>query len=285
MNCRVLSIPSPPGSNYYPRPPPRAVTWRYALLPTLSALLVLHYAAFVGWGDLLRPTLACEDDGDDGGGSRDPTPQAGLESMGLVSGRSLWWLPAEAVRSASHLVLSWLGVERVQAPALAALFLALGACIMQARLAGALPAAWVDCVSPVDYERPLPHPVPPGLDPINDHPPFLPTPIRSKPISGPSSRTKPGRHQRYGARRDDPPPPSRGLKAVSPTSRLPSSALPSLVGAIPRLSTLHLSTTPCHICARLSGFCARCAPRPAPRGPGGTGCASWLSSTPWMRSW
>ena len=44
----------------------------------------------------------------------------------------------DALGTAAHLVLSWLGVERVQTPALVALFLALGACIMQVWMYGGM---------------------------------------------------------------------------------------------------------------------------------------------------
>ena len=131
----------------------RANTWRNVLLPMLSALLVLHYAAFVGWGDLLRPTLGCEDEDEE---DAQHSTASSLPGHGWsVEGGSAWTIGqgmvtrsdgkvmfirflVEALGAAAHLVLSWLGVERVQAPALVALFLALGACIMQVWMYGGM---------------------------------------------------------------------------------------------------------------------------------------------------
>lgn len=115
--------------------------WRWALLPLLGVLLVLHYAAFVGWDDLLHPTAACAGSGDDGDGGW----MLNLSSSGGGGGNpSSGWLHGDALgsssprggllRSAVEAVLAWLlGVGAVQVPALVALFLAMGACVMQVR--------------------------------------------------------------------------------------------------------------------------------------------------------
>ena len=136
--------------------------WRWALLPLLGVLLVLHYAAFVGWGDLLHPTAACADD-DSGGGwelnrlGRSSSSGGGggvggvLLSPGWLQGSTLLGTSMSPLRgllrSAAEAVLAWmLGVGAVQVPALVALFLAFGACVMQVRGgegggAGQMPAA------------------------------------------------------------------------------------------------------------------------------------------------
>ena len=117
--------------------------WRWALLPLLGVLLVLHYAAFVGWGDLLHPTAACVDDDDGGwasnhlsrsstGGGGGSDPPSGWLHGNALPGSSATSSPRTLLRSAAEAVLAWmLGVGAVQVPALVTLFLAFGACVTQ----------------------------------------------------------------------------------------------------------------------------------------------------------
>ncbi len=86
-----------------PKSTRRVRVWRSILLPLLCLLFALHYASFAGWDALLHPERACDDGG-----------------------------AAAADNAPSHRLLrAWLGLEGIHLSSLVALFLAMGACVMQ----------------------------------------------------------------------------------------------------------------------------------------------------------
>lgn len=136
----------------------RAQLWRRVLLPLLSSLLALHYCAYVGWPALLDPMTGCRadihtpaaPDNNNAWGSDislHPTrallePLQGAEGwgsgLGYGPGSSSYERqslgpnpPSDEWRGLGPEVLGWLGLSGVHAQAVVALFLALGACVMQ----------------------------------------------------------------------------------------------------------------------------------------------------------
>lgn len=110
---------------------PRALIWRWCVIPLLGCMLVYQYASWVGLQDLAAIFhLSC---GSSSGPQLAPAPAPTHHASATAHSPQPGLLLLSTLRGARHALLGWLGARDVTTVALWALAAALGCCVMQAQ--------------------------------------------------------------------------------------------------------------------------------------------------------